>query len=267
MKRFAALYRRARRQHRHRRQGGRAAALLRRRPRRPMRPGRCTSWPAASRARWCPPRCCARWPASAPASTTGCSRSATRPSATWPRPSRTCCRRPPRQQRRSAWPTGSSSACCRCAAPTRPSRPQRIARVAGTSSTRAGRFLLVKLIGGGFRVGVSKLLVQRALRRHAGLDAKLVAQRMMGYTDAQAPPDAARYARAGGAERRRRRAEAGQPYPFFLAHALRRAAGRVRRSAWARRPTGWWSGSTTASAPSWSSARARCGSGRAAKSW
>ena len=40
-----------------------------------------------------------------------------------------------------------------------------------------GRFLLVKLIGGGFRVGVAKLLVQRALAEAAGLDAKLVAQR------------------------------------------------------------------------------------------
>ena len=32
----------------------------------------------------------------------------------------------------------------------------------------AGRFLLVKLIGGGFRVGVSKLLVQRALAERGG---------------------------------------------------------------------------------------------------
>ena len=81
------------------------------------------------------------------------------------------------------------------------------------------RFLLVKLIGGGFRVGVSKLLVQRALAAHAGLDAKVVAQRMMGYTDAARRPDAAAYegliaaADVG-------RTEAGQPYPFFLAHAL-----------------------------------------------
>ena len=83
----------------------------------------------------------------------------------------------------------------------------------------AGRFLLVKLIGGGFRVGVSKLLVQRALAAQAGLDAKLVAQRMMGYTDAKAMPDAAAYARllAPASEGR---VEAGQPYPFFLAHAL-----------------------------------------------
>ena len=85
----------------------------------------------------------------------------------------------------------------------------------------AGRFLLTKLIGGGFRVGVSKLLVQRALAEGAGLDAKLVAQRMMGYTDATLMPTAARYdalvahaASIGSAER------SGQPYPFFLAHAI-----------------------------------------------
>ena len=83
----------------------------------------------------------------------------------------------------------------------------------------SGRFLLTKLIGGGFRVGVSKLLVQRALAEVASLDAKLVAQRMMGYTDAKQMPDAARYEAllsqtSGGP------AEAGQPYPFFLAHQL-----------------------------------------------
>jgi DNA ligase-1 len=38
-----------------------------------------------------------------------------------------------------------------------------------------GRFLLIKLIGGGFRVGVSKLLVQRALAQGAGIDPKAVA--------------------------------------------------------------------------------------------
>ncbi len=51
-----------------------------------------------------------------------------------------------------------------------------------------GRFLLVKLIGGGFRVGVSRQLVQRALAARAGLDAKQMAQRMMGWTDARRVP-------------------------------------------------------------------------------
>jgi DNA ligase-1 len=86
----------------------------------------------------------------------------------------------------------------------------------------AGRFVLVKLIGGAFRVGVSRLLVQRALAEAAGLDAKLVAQRLMGYADAQATPSAARYealiapAAAAAAAAR----DDGQPYPFFLAHPL-----------------------------------------------
>jgi len=118
----------------------------------------------------------------------------------------------------------------------------------------AGRFLLVKLIGGGFRVGVSKLLVQRALAESAGLDAKIVAQRMMGYAEARATPSAARFealvaplapppaegAAGNGAGNEAGRASTpgaaggpagaswtpgtpgteGQPYPFFLAHAL-----------------------------------------------
>jgi DNA ligase-1 len=86
----------------------------------------------------------------------------------------------------------------------------------------AGRFLSVKLIGGGFRVGVSKLLVQRALAEHAGIDAKLVAQRMMGWTDARATPGATRYAAllADAGAREGEGGDSGQPYPFFLAHPL-----------------------------------------------
>ncbi|MET0336081.1 MAG: ATP-dependent DNA ligase [Rhizobacter sp.] len=83
-----------------------------------------------------------------------------------------------------------------------------------------GRFLLTKLIGGGFRVGVSKLLVQRALAAHAGVDAKLVAQRMMGYTDKTARPDAAGYRALLSQEITQAPSDSGQPYPFFLAHAF-----------------------------------------------
>jgi len=79
-----------------------------------------------------------------------------------------------------------------------------------------GRFLLTKLIGGGFRVGVSKLLVQRALAEAFGIDAKLVAQRLMGYTDAKQLPTAARFNALHAAQTE---ADPGQPYPFFLAHA------------------------------------------------
>lgn len=86
-----------------------------------------------------------------------------------------------------------------------------------------GRFLMVKLIGGGFRVGVSKLLVTRALAAHAGLDAKVMAQRLMGYLDAKQEPSAAKYIAACAEDT----AITGLndtkntlPYPFFLAHAL-----------------------------------------------
>lgn len=85
-----------------------------------------------------------------------------------------------------------------------------------------GRFLLTKLVGGGFRVGVSKLLVQRALALHGGVDPKRVAQRMMGYTDGKGTPSAQRYqaliarAEEGVADVQ----DEGQPYPFFLAHQL-----------------------------------------------
>ena len=85
-----------------------------------------------------------------------------------------------------------------------------------------GRFLLVKLVGGGFRVGVSKLLVQRALAAHSGVDAKRIAQRMMGYLDAKALPSASKFialtaVNAGASDDI---LDAGQPYPFFLAHQL-----------------------------------------------
>ena len=81
------------------------------------------------------------------------------------------------------------------------------------------RFLLTKLIGGGFRVGVSKLLVQRALAERAGVDAKLLAQRMMGYTDKTARPDAAHYLRLVS-HATTHDTHSGQPYPLFLAHPL-----------------------------------------------
>ena len=85
-----------------------------------------------------------------------------------------------------------------------------------------GRFLLTKLVGGGFRVGVSKLLVQRALAAHAGVDAKRVAQRMMGYTDGKTMPSPQRYESliARTEEGDAAQSDPGQPYPFFLAHQL-----------------------------------------------
>ncbi len=82
-----------------------------------------------------------------------------------------------------------------------------------------GRFLLTKLIGGGFRVGVSKLLMQRALAEHAGLDPKRVAERMMGFTDKTARPDAQAFRRLLAVQPAHE-GSGGQPYPFFLAHPV-----------------------------------------------
>ncbi|MDY7574958.1 ATP-dependent DNA ligase [Actimicrobium sp. CCI2.3] len=83
------------------------------------------------------------------------------------------------------------------------------------------RFLLVKLIGGGFRVGVSKLLVTRALAEVAALDSKLIAQRLMGWTDARQRPSAARFTALVAATSDQEQAlRGGQPFPFFLAHPL-----------------------------------------------
>jgi len=83
----------------------------------------------------------------------------------------------------------------------------------------AGRFLFNKLIGGEFRVGVSKLLVQRALAEAFDVDSKLIAQRMMGYTDIRATPTAERFA-ALTSKDADEGGDAGQPYPFFLAYPL-----------------------------------------------
>ena len=85
-----------------------------------------------------------------------------------------------------------------------------------------GRFLLTKLVGGGFRVGVSKLLVQRALAAHSGVDAKRVAQRMMGYTDGKTLPSVERFQALVAREEEGAEPllDEGQPYPFFLAHQL-----------------------------------------------
>ncbi len=81
-----------------------------------------------------------------------------------------------------------------------------------------GRFLLTKLIGGGFRVGVARNLVVRALARAAGLDPKVLAQRMMGYTDKHHTPSAAAFTAL--IDPGHVAVTSGQPYPFFLAHPL-----------------------------------------------
>ena len=86
---------------------------------------------------------------------------------------------------------------------------------------RSSLMVCIKLITGEFRVGVSKLLVTRALATLADLDPKRVAQRLVGYTDLSHRPTAESYARLIAPESPDEHAQrGGQPYPFFLAHAL-----------------------------------------------
>ena len=83
----------------------------------------------------------------------------------------------------------------------------------------------LKLITGSFRVGVSKLLVTRALAALADIDSKRVAQRLVGYTDLSHRPTAEGYLKLIAEESEDEHAQrGGQPYPFFLAHALQQPA-------------------------------------------
>ncbi|WP_275545119.1 MULTISPECIES: ATP-dependent DNA ligase [unclassified Pseudomonas] len=86
---------------------------------------------------------------------------------------------------------------------------------------RQSLMVSLKLLTGAFRVGVSKLLVTRALAGLARIDAKRVAQRLVGYTDLSHRPSAQRYLALIAAESEDEHAQrGGQPYPFFLAHPL-----------------------------------------------
>ena len=76
------------------------------------------------------------------------------------------------------------------------------------------RFVWNKLITGEFRVGVSQLLVIRALAKVAGLDTDVISHRLMGTWQ----PTAAFYATLIAADATD--AAASRPYPFFLAHPI-----------------------------------------------
>ncbi|MEE4076144.1 ATP-dependent DNA ligase [Pseudomonas viridiflava] len=90
---------------------------------------------------------------------------------------------------------------------------------------RGSLMVCIKLITGSFRVGVSKLLVTRALAALADIDSKRVAQRLVGYTDLSHRPSAEGYLKLIAAESEDEHAQrGGQPYPFFLAHSLQQPA-------------------------------------------
>lgn len=76
------------------------------------------------------------------------------------------------------------------------------------------RFVWNKLITGAFRVGVSQSLVVRAMAKFSGIDANVLAHRLMG--DWQ--PGVDFYARLLGSDGRD--ADVSRPYPFFLAFPI-----------------------------------------------
>ena len=76
------------------------------------------------------------------------------------------------------------------------------------------RFVWNKLITGGFRVGVSRRLVVRALERFSGIDAAVITHRLMG----EWPVTAETYRRILSPDTRD--ADISRPYPFYLAYPL-----------------------------------------------
>ncbi len=76
------------------------------------------------------------------------------------------------------------------------------------------RFVWNKLITGGFRVGVSRRLVVRALERFSGIDAAVITHRLMG--EWPATPDTYRRILTPDT----RDADVSRPYPFYLAYPL-----------------------------------------------
>ena len=98
----------------------------------------------------------------------------------------------------------------------------------------AERFVLHKLLTGGFRVGVSRVLVNRALAEVASLDPAVVAHRLMGGFE----PTEEAYrlllqaeSKAGG--------DPARPYPFYLAHPLEIADGSDFLQAMLGSPRDW----------------------------
>ncbi|WAC71334.1 ATP-dependent DNA ligase [Roseateles sp. SL47] len=82
------------------------------------------------------------------------------------------------------------------------------------------RLAYFKLITGAFRVGVSRLQVTQALAAVSGVDARQIAQRLMGYTHIGARPTAGDFQALIAPEEAlpQGQSRGGQPYPFFLAH-------------------------------------------------
>ncbi len=100
----------------------------------------------------------------------------------------------------------------------------------------AQRFVWNKLITGEFRVGVSQLLVTRALAAVSGVDPSVISHRLMG--DWQPTADFVQQIFSKDVAD----ADISRPYPFYLAHPLE---GAVQDPV--RLPSGRWNGNGTVS--------------------
>lgn len=78
----------------------------------------------------------------------------------------------------------------------------------------AERYIWIKLITGGFRVGVSEQLVIRALARASGIEEGVIAHRLSGKWTTSAASYSALIARDSSD------ADRSRPFPFYLAYAL-----------------------------------------------
>ena len=95
-----------------------------------------------------------------------------------------------------------------------PAQQRETLLLAWRSLTGSTRFVYNKLLTGAFRVGVSDGLVVRALAETSGVDADVIAHRLMGQWEVS-PEFYERLVHAETTD-----ANWSQPYPFFLAHAL-----------------------------------------------
>jgi DNA ligase-1 len=95
------------------------------------------------------------------------------------------------------------------------------------SQDTAGRWLLLKLVGGRLRAGAIGPQLQQALAQVAGVAAPCMALRLLSWADARTLPSAARWQAlvapldaAAGAAATTDPTALGLPYPFFLAPPL-----------------------------------------------
>ena len=78
----------------------------------------------------------------------------------------------------------------------------------------AQRLVYNKLISGAFRIGISQLLVMRALSQLSGVETDMIAQRMMGEWE----PSAEFFEKVTNGDLEEDEAPIARPYPFHLAH-------------------------------------------------